>query len=155
MISTPGDVDWVVVSDSAAAKLYCRRGYTLPEKLAVFQNESAHLKERDLTSDRPGRIVDPKGYGAHVLDQRVTHRDSEVSRFVHQLVDYLEAGRINKSYDRLTLIAAPAFLGLMRKSLSSPTKQLIGKEIPKDLVSLPETDIQTLLKEVLDSPRLA
>ena len=47
----------IVVADQAEARFYDTLGFSHPLKFAgVLTNPIAHLRDQDLTSDRPGRI---------------------------------------------------------------------------------------------------
>ena len=54
----------------------------------------------------------------------------------------MDDARNQNKYARLQLIAAPAFLGLMRNKLDSNVMNLVERELPKDLskASLPQIE---------------
>ncbi len=61
--------------------------------------------------------------------------------------DYLDKARANRRFDQLVLIAAPEFLGLVRKHLSPATLKLLSRAVSKNLVRADEPVIrQTALE---------
>src|SRR5678815_11276 len=49
------------------------------------------------------------------------------------LGDYLEGARTAHRFDRLHLVAAPKFLGQLRKELGTEVRKMLTEELPKDL----------------------
>ncbi|MBM2829805.1 MAG: hypothetical protein HW411_595 [Gammaproteobacteria bacterium] len=89
---------------------------------------------RELSSDRPGRTFDSKGRGRHAKEANVNVRQQEAINFAKKIAEYVESARTHKGFDKLILIAAPEFLGILRKNLSAATKQRITREINKNIV---------------------
>jgi protein required for attachment to host cells len=56
---------------------------------------------------------------------------------------------VHGEFERLMLIAAPDFLGLLRKHLSPPLTRMVAIEIPKVLTQQTAADIRAHLPEYL------
>ena len=69
-------------------------------------------------------------------------KEHEAELFAITIAKYLDDARSQNKYAKLQLIAAPAFLGLMRNKLDSNVMNLVERELPKDLskASLPQIE---------------
>jgi protein required for attachment to host cells len=88
---------------------------------------AARTRARDLSADRPGRSFDSHGQGRHAMEPETDAKRHEAEVFAKQVADRIERARIEDEFDELVLIAAPEFLGLLRKSLSTTTDGLLRK----------------------------
>jgi protein required for attachment to host cells len=131
----------IVVADRGEARFYDVASLRAPLKLAGRLSDStARLHDRDLTTDRPGRVFDhappPTGRrGAvahHGAGDEPGPREHEAERFARQIAERLEAAR--QGFDRVVLMAEPGFLGTLRIALSKGVAASVAAEVPKDLV---------------------
>jgi protein required for attachment to host cells len=109
-------------------------------------------------TDRPGqplrflrRLVGPKVRaqerelpppalrGASTTVERFTQ---ETQAFVQRIALELEKGRQKGAFDRLALMAAPAFLGLLREQFPGALSALIVAEVRKDLAHQTDNAVQ-------------
>jgi protein required for attachment to host cells len=128
---------WVVVAESSRARILLADGPlgSLTE-LEQLEHPASRSREQDLTSDLPGRAFDSMGEGRHAMEPHEHPKHHEAEVFARQLGERLDRGRLEGDFDRLILAAAPAFLGLLRKQISSETEKLVSEQIDKNLVSL-------------------
>lgn len=129
---------WVLVAESSRAKLYAantRRGPLV--ELDSFVHPEGRMHEGDLVSDRPGSDGGSVGQGRHVVDDRTTARRYENISFAKEIAGNLEQARIKGAFDKLILIAPPAFLGLLRENLSKEIMDRVTDQIDKNLVQQP------------------
>ena len=128
---------WILVANSSHAALMSATSATAPlNTITTFDNPDARAKTMDLTSDRPGRSFDSQGEGRHAMEVEVTPKQQEQIRFAKLLSDYLEEGRNAQKFQRLVVIASPAFLGVLRPHFGAPLSSLISLEVDKDYTSL-------------------
>jgi protein required for attachment to host cells len=133
----------IVVADEAEARFYDATGpQSALQLVREMADPAAHLHDRDLKSDRPGRVFDH----APAAGQRhgsVAHhgtggerrpRRHEARRFAREIAHELDETRKNDQFDRLVLMAGPPFLGMLRATLSKPVQAVLAAEVPKDLV---------------------
>ncbi len=106
-------------------------------KSGDFVHPESRLHEGDLVADQSGSDGGSVGQGRHVLDNKTNARDAERAEFAGMLADRLEAARKEDVFNRLVLIAPPAFLGLLRDNLSDGVKELVTEQIDKNLVQQP------------------
>lgn len=139
---------WIVVADAARARIF-----SADSPIAALQpvhdliSPEARLHERDLGSDRPGRVYDIGGEGRHAADAPTSPKQHEAARFAGSVADELERGRLDNAYDRLVLVAEPRFLGLIRKAVKSGVARLVTLEIDKDLSKADPKDIRSSLPD--------
>ncbi len=136
----------IVVANQAEAAFYDLESRTGEPKFATrLTDPLAHLHDRDLKSDRPGRFSDhallaPGRRGAtahHGTGGERRPRKHEAELFARQVAEQIERARHNGEFDRLVVMAAPAFLGLLRKVLPDSLRPHLAAEVGKDLVNEP------------------
>lgn len=133
---------WIVVADSARARIFESSGKTDDLRLAKdLEHPASQAHERDLITDRPGRTFDSNGPGRHAMSESVSPKEHESAKFCKTLSDAIEHARNEQAFDRLVIVAAPAFLGQLRKMLSASAAQLVTLEIDKNLAQMDEQDI--------------
>ncbi len=139
---------WVVVAEKSRARIFELENRRAPlNELQDFTYPEARAHERDLTSDLPGRAFDGMESSSHATGTRVGPKKQEAINFAKDLCDHLDAANGNGHFEKLIIIAAPAFLGLLRKNFSEPLKKQIVKEIDKNLVQHDVEAIQASLPE--------
>ncbi|MGH8259746.1 MAG: host attachment protein, partial [Steroidobacteraceae bacterium] len=112
----------------------------------------AHLHDRELVSDRPGRIFDhasgPGRRGAtarHATGSERTPRKIEAQRFARKIIAALVKARRREEFEWLVVMAAPRFLGLLRAAMPAQLRSSVAAEIAKDLVHEPPAAVQWYL----------
>ena len=140
------DVVWIVVANQAMARIFeaTPRGKIL-SVIHECRHEAGRAHLGDLVSDGQGSVHDRKGTGRHHMESDVGMQQNSVRRFAQQIVDYLDTAALNNRYDRLVIVAAPAFLGAIRKGLHKRLADRVQLEIPKDIADLSQDDIQSQL----------
>lgn len=144
----------VVLADQAEARFYDVEpiGGAL-RCVGEMSDPKAHLHDRDLKSDRPGRVFDHAPDGTHRRGSVAHHatggeetpRRHEAFAFASRIVHSLDAARNAHEFDRLVVIAGPRFIGMMRAAMSKPLSDLVVVEIVKDLMHETEDAIRTYL----------
>ena len=138
--------NWILVANQAEAQFYSSE--RLPGNLSligVLANEEATAHPRDLVSDAPGRAFDSQGQGRHAMEPNTGVKEEQRRRFVKEMVERLQAARVKGDLDQLVLLAAPAVLGVIRKTLNPDLQKAVVKEIPKDLIGQGVDQIQSQL----------
>jgi protein required for attachment to host cells len=127
---------WVLVADGSEARIFSGRGMRSPLELVdTLTHDASRLRARDIGSDSPGRVHDRFGPGRHSLDQGQQLKNTEKERFAREIAARLAEGRRQKKFDRLVIMASPAFLGILRDCLSKPVSEAVVATVPKDLVA--------------------
>jgi len=108
----------------------------------------SRLHASELASDEPGMTYG-HGSGAHALGQETDLKKQEAIRFAREVTDKIAQVQRSNHYNKLYVIAAPAFLGLLRNALSETMKHLIVGEVGKNLTLLTPKEIRSNLPRYL------
>ena len=140
----------ILIADQSEARFYDLEGIKGPLRLiGKLADPNARLHDRDFKSDRPGRVFDHasasgKRRGAtahHATGGERTPREHEAHLFAQRIARELDTARQENRYDRLIVMAAPTFLGMLRAALPKAVSAAVVAEVPKDLVHGPESAV--------------
>jgi len=138
--------NWILVANQAEAQIFCSD--RLPGALSlvkVLSNKEGTARSRDLVSDAPGRAFDSQGLGRHAMEPKTGVKEEQRRKFVKEMVEQLQTGRVRGDFNQLVLMAAPAVLGVIRKTLNPELERAVIKEVPKDLIGQGVDNIQSQL----------
>jgi len=128
---------------------------TLSERLT---DPTAHLHDRDLKSDRPGRSFERgplrggrRGAASHHGVGEDHPRAHAAQLFARRIIESLEAAHSRTAFDQLVLVAEPHFLGLLRQFLSPRLRTALLAEVHKDLGHEQGPHLREHLHAALDS----
>ncbi len=140
---------WVVVADNSRARIFSADtpASQLIETKTLTHPE-ARLHQGDLVSDRPGRDRN-SGIGSHNMGHETDAKDESAIRFATEVCHHLEQARINSKFDKLYIVAAPSFLGLIRKHQTPALKKIVAGEVSKNMAMKRAVDIKRSLPEYL------
>jgi protein required for attachment to host cells len=133
----------VVVAGLSEARFYDAAGTAQKMKLIdKLTDPMARLHDRDIGSDKPGRVFDHAASAGqrrgsvshHSTGGERTPRKHEAGVFARQIVHQLETGRRTSPFSRLVVIAGPAFLGLLREVMPKALREITVAEVCKDLL---------------------
>lgn len=144
----------LVLADQAEARFYeiAEVGGAM-RLVKELRNPSARLHDRDLASDRPGRVFDHaakdvsrRGAVAHhATGGEETPKHHATLAFASHVVQALESSRNAHEFDRLVLVAGPQFMGMLRSAMPRPLADLVVAEVHKDLMHEPESSVLAYL----------
>ena len=146
----------ILVANQAEAAFYDLGSRTGQPRLTTrLADPLAHLHDRDLKSDRPGRFSNHaplvgrrRGATAqHGAGGERSPRKHEAVLFAGRIAAQLEQARRGGEFDRLVVMAAPAFLGLLRKALPNSLRSQVAAEVGKDLVHEPPATLRAHVPE--------
>ena len=69
----------------------------------------------------------------HTAAPQVEPAEHEAELFAKRMAEHLEKARVDHRFDRLHLIAAPKFLGQMRRHLGKEVESLVDAAVAKDV----------------------
>lgn len=132
---------WIIAADSSRARILqvMDRDARLAE-VEDFLNPPARVHDRDLMEDGHPRFSGTNGPGSD--REEMTPSEHATELFAKRVSAYLDKARSDHRYDRLHLVAAPKFLGQLRKELGKEVQKLVTDELPKDLSWLNTRDIE-------------
>ena len=143
---------YILIADSGRARLLRVDGASrkrLLVEVAALDCPSARKLPQDLLSDRTGRVFARGGRGtpgptsavSAGADNDSDPRIVQAERFAARISRRLDLERRRRSFDALTIIAAPRFLGRLRAQLSSPTRAVVQRELARDLLRAGDAQI--------------
>ncbi len=136
----------VIVCNHSRARLFKADAHSLTQELSDQVNPAARLRDQDLATDAPGRY---RGGGTngqqHTEDPRTAPREKAAEHFARDIAAAIEQAIAEHKLQKLYLIAEPNMLGLVRKALPEHYRQLVAKEIAKDIVARPPAEIRDFL----------
>jgi protein required for attachment to host cells len=142
---------WLLIADGRRAKVM-----EADEQGVRFRNvedmaRSIDLpKSRDILADKPGRTFDSVGAGRHAKENPTDPHRHLKREFARTVVDKLRQAMLARRFDRLILVAPPAFLGDLRQVLPEDLKDKVADEVASDLTNTPEQDLHPHLRDILD-----
>ncbi len=141
---------WVLVADNSRARFFTAERPASPlNETKDLANPEARLHEGDLVSDKAGRDRNPSTGNIHGMGAEACHKQEGADRFALSVCDELDSGRVAGAFHKLYILAAPAFLGLLRKHQSAALKQCIAGEFDKNLATQDPATIRKHLPEYL------
>jgi len=141
---------WILLADGTHARIVCNTGPGKGlEEVTGMELEGANLRTGDILADRPGRTFDSAGAGRHAMEPTSDPQREAKRSFAAEIVSHLQEQLDAKSFDRLALVAAPATLGDIRKLLSKPLQDVVYGEIAKNLVHVPNQELDSHLTDTL------
>jgi len=126
----------VIVADASRARILATRED--PGELIELEDllhPESRLREQELVADGPGSGSDSGGHGMHSMGHEKAAHDRQAEIFARELCEQIDKLHQRKKLRRIYLVAAPAFLGLMRASLGKQCAALVTAEVGKNLVT--------------------
>ncbi len=143
---------WILVADSGAARLFTADSPTGPlREREDFTSPASRARDKELGADRPGRTFDSTGPGRHAKGKQESPREREAMNFARLLAERVGSARAKGELDRLIVVAAPEFLGMLRASMDAETRKRVEKELSLNLVDLKPDEIRERLPDRLYS----
>ncbi len=140
---------WVVVADTSRARIFsAETPASQLQETETLTHPAARLHPGDLVSDRQGRDRN-SGNGSHNMGKETETKEEEAIRFATEVCNRLEKGRIQCQFDKLYIVAAPSFLGHIRKHQTPALKKVIAGEISKNMALKEAGEIKKCLPEYL------
>lgn len=138
---------WILSASRTSARILERVGSEL-SLVETIEHPEGRLRDRDIDTDAHGRAFESASSARHALSTSERPHDRIAQAFANELAEKLKKGRLTQRYERLTLVAEPHFLGLLRAALDPATARLVSDSIAKDLEPL---DFSELRSHLLDS----
>jgi protein required for attachment to host cells len=125
---------WVIAADAGEARLFTRdKKYGPLTEHKDWLHPESRLHGQDLETDRPGRSFASHGYGQSDMEPGTDPKKQEAERFATDLAHVLNEARARGDFQHLQIVAAPAFLGMLRDRLDSETRDRIDRAVDKNV----------------------
>lgn len=129
---------WVLVADTSRARIFAADKPASPlTEIQDLAHPEGRLHESEITTD------------STYIDNENAVREEAANRFASSVCNALESGRMKGRYNKLYVVAAPSFLGKIRKTLSAPTRKLVAAEINKNICTQDAASIRGHLPQYL------
>jgi protein required for attachment to host cells len=140
---------WVLVADSSRARIFAADSPTSAlTEFRTMVNPLGRQHEQDMTSDLPGSQAGHDGRH-HAVSGETDPKKTEAINFAKSISDYLEESISKHGYTKLVVVAAPAFLGLLREHMTPESIRRVTLELNKDLTQHSTDDIRQHLPKRL------
>lgn len=140
----------VIVADASRARIFSTRD--TPGELSELEDlvhPESRLREQDLVTDGSGSGSDSGGHGKHSMGHEKAAQAREAELFAREVCERIDKLHRREKIHRIYLVAAPAFLGLLRSLLSKQCASLVAGEVSKNLVTHSLQDIRAHLPRQL------
>ena len=139
----------VVVADSCRARFFTIDSSNSPlHEIKTMAHPEGRLHEQDMVSDLPGKNSGTTDSN-HAYQQTIDPKQEEIIVFSKRITDYLEDARKANKIRNLYIVAAPSFLGELRKDMSTEINKMISFELDKNLTQHNLEDIRKHLPKHL------
>ncbi len=145
------NVVWILVCDSARARLFEMRDHESPWKLLqVLGHAESRSKARELVSDHSGQRSS-QGASVHhnALAPASSPKDVEKAHFGHTLAAMLEQALRAQRFDRWVLVSPPHIHGMLKNELTPELQKHLAASDDKDLTHIDASDLRARLEDTL------
>ena len=141
---------WILVADAARARVLAATGPRAPlAQVPGLHLESEHQKTSDIVSDKAGRTFQSVGSGRSAYEAREDPHRALKKSFAHHLSELLDQKAAAGAFDRVVLVAPPAFLGDLRAAISESVRGRVHGEVAKDLTKTPNDEVRSHLGDLV------
>jgi protein required for attachment to host cells len=122
------------------------------------------MRARDLMADANGRKpagpsrgtgngehAGANAYGRPGAEPDTDPKEVEAQKFAREIAEHIERGKNDNAFKGLVVVAAPAFLGLLKGTLRNETQRLIEASLNKDFTNHPEPELKRQIERALMS----
>ncbi|MGY6411610.1 MAG: baeRF12 domain-containing protein [Alkalilacustris sp.] len=141
---------WVVLVDGEKALICENTGTPAEPRLRLHEKMAQELEpNRELATDRPGRMPDP-GKGQRSAMEETDFNRQAKERFVAEVATRLNRLAAEVEIGRLVLAAPPQLLAVLRAELDDRVRGQVMAELPKTLTHHPLADLGRQVAELVD-----
>ncbi len=135
-------VIWTIVADRSRARILSASWPGIDDwnEVASVDYEEGALHGRDVTTDGPGTFAEKFG-GHHGGEHDTDLRHQTAEQLSAKLITQLESGRSKAEFGKLAIVAPPLLLGVLRKKLPSPLKEMVVLDVNKDYTNATLEDV--------------
>ena len=141
---------WYVIMNSNRARILQHLPMDhepAPEEIML---EAELRKLRDTLGDRPTRSYASAGGGRRsAVEPGTDPLREDMGHFLRDVFDLLERKRSAGKFEGLVLIGSPEIVGLWREMVPDALRDLVRREVTKNLVQLPGAALVTTLRRLM------
>lgn len=141
---------WVVVADGEKALICENTGTPRAPRLRLHARMSQELlPDREIATDRPGRMPDP-GPGQRSAMEETDHHRLAKERFAALVVERLNTLAARGKVERMVIAAPPQVLAVMRGGLDAALAGRVIAALPKTLTQHPLSRVGGMVADLID-----
>jgi protein required for attachment to host cells len=144
---------WIAIVDGEHARFVQPDSSNALHTVNAVDSASAHLRSRDLGSDRPGRSFESAATAHHAVGQRHDLHVMEKEKFARYVADELNAASAREDFDELLLVAPVRTLREVHEALNPGTQSRLVGTLEKDLVKTPDHQLWPHIKDWVSAER--
>jgi protein required for attachment to host cells len=131
----------IVLADGEHVRFVRPVAHNALHSVDAIDSEAARKQSSDLGTDRPGSTAH------HGLAPRHDLHDMEKAKFARFVGDQINAGATDDAFDALIVVAPAHTLNEILGELNTVTKKMVTGTLAKDLVKVPDAELQPHLAE--------
>jgi protein required for attachment to host cells len=143
----------IAIADGEHARFVQPDADNVLRTIGSLDSSSAHLRSRDIGSDRPGRSFESGTTARHGVGQRHDLHAMEMEKFVRLVGEQLSAASGRNEFDELLIVAPPRALHELRGALDAATQAKLVGALEKDLVKTPDHELWPHVREWVSPAR--
>ena len=127
---------WILVAENDNARILrtdSRIGPLQEVEHLYYSPARVQAQAQPLSGDYPGHYPDHSKLVRDVMETAVAPRQQQLLSFVEQVAAYLDQAYSQDAFAQLIIIAAPAFLGILRKKLSHRAVATVVMQMDRNL----------------------
>ena len=141
-----------VIADGGHARFVKLSDVKALYTVEALDSAAANKRTHDLVTDRPGRSFESSGPTRHGYTPRHDPHDVERHKFGQLIGTLLRDGAVPGGFDALVLVAPADVLKDIIGALDAATEKKVAGTLDKDLVKVPDHELQPHLAEWVRPP---
>ncbi len=142
----------IVIADGEHARIVQPDSDDVLRTVSSIDSTTAHLRSRDIGTDRPGRSFESAAAAHHGVGQRHDLHTMEKERFVRFVAQQLNDSSDRGEFDELLLVSPPRALHELADALDAKTRAKLVGTLEKDLVKTPDHELWPHLSQWVSAP---
>lgn len=138
-----------LVADTRSIRVFEVSDRAAPWEVAVLRNPAAGRHERDLVSDRPGRVINGASGGHQAYEPKASAMQHATQVWLKQVGPSIRELIESRHGDGVVLVAAPRMLVNLRRSLPASIRKRVAGEMRLDLAHQSVANLKKRLGPVM------
>lgn len=126
-----------IVADTRRVRVFEGVSDRAPIELAVFANPAGGKHERDLVSDRAGRVINSASGAHQALQGHTSAKEHALQAWLKEIGEPVRELLEARASTAIVLFAAPRLLPMLKRCLPSSLLRLVHEEVTLDLAHEP------------------
>lgn len=124
-----------IVADTRRVRVFEAVSDRAPIELAVFANPAGGKPERDLVSDRAGRVINTASRAHQVLQGHTSAKEHALQVWLKDIGEAMRELLDARASTGIVLFASPRLLPMLRGCLPASLRRRVHKEVTLDLAN--------------------